>query len=132
MIGVDTNILARIFVEDDAEQRLAALEFMRNGSDTDPALVSVVVVTELSWVLTRMYGLSNIAVADILDWLFKSTNVIVEAGDLIRSAVALAVSQGTTISDCIIAAIAEEAGAAKTFTFDTLAAQRLPGMELLA
>lgn len=101
---------------------------MRNRSDTDPALVSVVVVTELSWVLTRMYGLSNIAVADILDWLFESTNVIVEAGDLIRSAV----SQGTTISDCIIAAIAEEAGAAKTVTFDTLAAQRLPGMELLA
>ncbi|MBD8066877.1 type II toxin-antitoxin system VapC family toxin [Devosia sp. PTR5] len=132
MIGIDTNILARIFVDDDPDQRAIAVDFMRARSDADPAFVSAVVLTELVWVLTRTYGLSNTDVRDALEWLFESTNVYVETGDLIRAAVALAARKSADISDCIIVAVAEGAGAAKTVTFDKLAAERIPGMELLA
>ena len=132
MIGVDTNVLVRIFVDDNPEQRAAAQAFMRLRSADDPAFVSVVVVAEVSWVLTRMYKFSIATVRDTLDWLFESTNVIVEDQDLVKSAVAQAADSGADISDCIIAAIAAEAGSSVTVTFDKIAAKRIPGMDLLA
>lgn len=132
MIGVDTNVLVRIFVDDNPEQRVAAQAFMRLRSADDPAFVSAVVLTEVSWVLTRMYKLSVVAVRDAFEWLFESTNILVEAHDLVRSAVALAADKDADISDAIIAAIARDAGASKTVTFDRPAAKRVPGMELIA
>lgn len=132
MIGVDTNVLARIFVADDPRQRAEAQAFLQERSEADPAFVSALVVAELGWVMTRLYKLPITTVADALDWMFESTNIVVEASDLLRSAVALAASSGADISDCIITALAREAGADVTVTFDKDAARRIPGMELLA
>lgn len=132
MIGVDTNVLIRIFVDDNPQQRAVAQAFMRLRSADDPAFVSAVVVAEVSWVLTRMYDFSVLAVRDALEWLFESTNIVVENHDLIRSAVALAADQNADVSDCIIAAIAADAGCTTTVTFDKPAAKRIPEMELLA
>lgn len=132
MIGVDTNVLVRIFVDDDAGQRGKAVAFFRQRSETDPAYVSALVVAEVSWVLNRLYDLPLPAVRDALEWLFESTNIVVEASDVLRPAVALAVAKGADIADSIIAAMAADAGAIKTVTFDQNAAKRIPGMELLA
>ncbi len=132
MIGVDTNVLARIFVADDPQQRAEAQAFLRERSETDPAFVSALVVAELGWVMTRVYQLPTTSVRDALDWMFESTNIVVEASDLLRSSIAFAASSGADISDCIIAALAKEAGAEVTVTFDKDAAKRIPGMELLA
>ena len=131
MIGVDTNVLVRIFVHDEPEQRAIAQRFLRLRSADDPAFVSAVVVAEVSWVLTRAYGFSVSAVRDALEWLFESTNIVVEAHDLLRSAVVLAAEKNADVADSIIAAIAAAAGASKTVTFDQPAAKRIPGMELL-
>lgn len=132
MIGVDTNVLARIFVADDLQQRAEAQAFLRERSETDPAFVSALVVAELGWVMTRVYQLPTTSVRDALDWMFESTNIVVEASDLLRSAIAFAASSGADVSDCIIAALAKEAGAEVTVTFDKDAAKRIPEMELLA
>jgi predicted nucleic-acid-binding protein len=131
LIGVDTNVLVRIFVDDEPEQRAIAQQFLRLRSADDPAFVSAVVVAEVSWVLTRAYKFSVAAVSDALEWLFESTNVVIEAHALLRSAVALAVARNADVADSIIAAIAADAGATTTVTFDQPAARRLPGMELL-
>ncbi|MBK8085483.1 MAG: type II toxin-antitoxin system VapC family toxin [Devosia sp.] len=131
MIGVDTNVLVRIFAEDDPKQRAAVHHFMRQRSAEDPAFVSAVVVTEVTWVLDRTYGFSVSAIRDALEWLFESTNAVVEKHELLRSAIALAADRNADISDCIIAAIAVEAGASRTVTFDHPAASRVPGMVLL-
>lgn len=132
MIGVDTNVLVRIFVEDNADQRALAVAFLRQRSETDPAYVSAVAVAEVSWVLSRAYGLPLTAVRDALQWLFESTNIVVEASEVLQPAIELAVETGAEIGDCIIAAIATNAGSLKTITFDRTAAKRIPGMELLA
>lgn len=131
MIGVDTNVLVRIFAEDDPSQRKAAQRFMKLRSPDDPAFVSAVVVSEVSWVLDRSYGFPVASIRDALEWLFESTNVVVERHDLLRNAIHLAVNRNADISDSIITAIAAEAGAEKTVTFDRPAASRIPGMELL-
>jgi predicted nucleic-acid-binding protein len=131
MIGVDTNVLVRIFAEDEDKQRKAAQSFMRQRSAEDPAFVSAVVVAEVTWVLDRTYGFSMASIRDALEWLFESTNIVVEQHDLVRVAVNLAADSNADISDSIIAALAAHAGASKTVTFDRPAASRIPGMELL-
>lgn len=58
MIGLDTNILARYYVEDrsdaqSARQRAAARRLMESGQ---PLMVCKTVILELEWVLRGYYG----------------------------------------------------------------------------
>ncbi len=60
MIGLDTNVLVRFLVEDDAEQAVRAKGVVRRAIERDEKLfVSDVVVCELAWVLERAYGLGR-------------------------------------------------------------------------
>jgi predicted nucleic-acid-binding protein len=52
LIGVDTNVLVRYLVEDDAAQAEEAALFLRTRCSTEtPAFVNRIVVAELVWVL---------------------------------------------------------------------------------
>ncbi|MBK6514455.1 MAG: PIN domain-containing protein [Polyangiaceae bacterium] len=52
MLAVDTNVLVRLLVGDDAQQRRAALKrFERVLAAGDAVVVSPVVLAELTWVL---------------------------------------------------------------------------------
>jgi predicted nucleic-acid-binding protein len=131
MIGIDTNILVRFFVRDNERQTAVATRYLAERSETDPAFVSAVVVCELVWVLEKSYGYSDAAIHNALASLFESSNIVVERTDLVDRAIAEAREAKADISDCIIAAIAADAGVEKTVTFDKPAAKRIPGMELL-
>ncbi|HVX74137.1 MAG: PIN domain-containing protein [Devosia sp.] len=131
MIGLDTNVLVRIFAADNPKQTAIARRFMQRCSADDPAFVSAVVVVEVSWVLSRTYGFSVASIRDALEWLFESSNIVVQRHDLLRPAIDLAAKRNADISDSIIAALAADAGASKTVTFDQPAARLVPGMELL-
>ncbi len=131
MIGVDTNVLVRLLVRDDPTQLDAAVGFMVRRSAADPAFVSAVVIAELAWVLDKSYGYSSAAIHSAIQGLFESDNISVERSDLIETAVAVARDAAADISDAIICALAADAGAPKTVTFDKPAAKRIPGMELL-
>jgi predicted nucleic-acid-binding protein len=131
MIGIDSNVLVRIFVRDDPHQTAAAVRFLGTRTSDDPAFVSAVVVAELVWALERTYRYTSAAIHEALDSLFESTNIMIEKEALMGAAVAVAAQQNADISDSIIAAIAADAGASHTVTFDKPAAKRVPGMELL-
>lgn len=132
MIGVDTNVLVRLFVRDNTEQMRAAADFLSARTADDPAFVSAVVIAELTWVLGKSYDYSVASIHETLDWLFDSENVAVERSELLEGAISSAKKAGADISDAIIAALANDAGATKTVTFDKPAAKRIPGMDLLA
>lgn len=132
MIGLDTNVLVRVLVPDSATETKAALEFLARRSSEDPAFVGVVVLVELVWVLKRSYGFAPEAVFTALESLLDSANIVIEAADSVQLAVAQALRLRADIADCLIAAIAVDAGCSTTVTFDRTAAKRIPGMELLA
>lgn len=131
MIGVDSNVLVRVFVPDVPLQTRRALAFLDDRSPEDPAFVSAVVVVELVWVLRRAYGFSLPSIHVALRSLFDSANIHIERFELIRDAVAVAQTRNADIADCIISAIADKAGCAHTVTFDVPASRRVPSMELL-
>ena len=68
MIGLDTNVLARYYIDDaaDAEaqrQRLAARRLIESGQ---PLMVSKSVVLELEWIMRGYYGFAQAEVASVL------------------------------------------------------------------
>jgi len=80
MIGLDTNVLARYYVEDrqDAEsepQREAARRLIESGR---PLMVCKTVVLELEWVLRGYYGFAPAEVASVLRHLLALPHVTIE------------------------------------------------------
>lgn len=131
MIGVDTNVLVRVFVPDVPAQTARALDFFNDRTVDDPAYVSSVALIELVWVLKRAYGFPSLSIHTALNSLFESANISIERFELVRDAVAVAKAKNADIADCVISAIAREAGCVVTITFDVSASRRVPGMELL-
>jgi len=131
MIGLDTNVLVRVFVEDQPSQTKAAKAFLAQRGPDDPGYASMIVIAELVWVLHKAYGFERPAVVQFIDWLLESTNIVVEQHELVQSALILAEANNTDICDALIAGLATMAGATGTVTFDRVAARRIPGMELL-
>ncbi len=80
MIGLDTNVLARYYVEDStdpqaAKQRLAARRLIESGQ---ALLVCKTVVLELEWVLRGYYRFEPAEVAAVLGHLLGLAHVTVE------------------------------------------------------
>jgi predicted nucleic-acid-binding protein len=90
MIGLDTNVLARYYVDDagDAEaqrQRVVARRLIETGQDL---MVSKTVVLELDWVLRGYYGFSQADVAAVLRHLLSLGQLVVEDREVVVQALA--------------------------------------------
>jgi predicted nucleic-acid-binding protein len=67
MIGVDTNVLVRYGVEDDAEQTKRADSLLRRALAKGEAIfISEIVVCEFVWVLESAYRVRRAEIADTL------------------------------------------------------------------
>ncbi len=88
MIGLDTNVLARYYIDDDADaeaqrQRLAARRLIESGQ---PLMVSKSVVLELEWVMRGYYGFAQAEVASVLRHLLEQAHITVEDRDEVEQA----------------------------------------------
>ena len=90
MIGLDTNVLARYYIDDasDAQakkQRLAARRLIESGQ---ALMVSKTVILELEWVMRGYYGFSQTEVASVMRHLLGMTHVTVEDRAVVEQALA--------------------------------------------
>lgn len=88
MIGLDTNVLARYYIDDagDAEarrQREAARRLIESGQ---PLAVCKTVVLELEWVMRGYYGFTQREVATVLWHLLGLHHVTVEDRAVVEQA----------------------------------------------
>ena len=132
MIGLDTNVLLRAFVNDDPAQAAAARQFLANTDSRVPRYVGVIVLVEFAWSLRRTYGYPRPAVLDAIRRLLDASDTIVERRDLVASCISLASTINAELADLLIGQGNLEDGCERTLTFDRKAAQRIPGMELLS
>ena len=130
MIALDTNVLARYLVRDDAEQAEAARSLLESLTVDRPGYVCREVTVELVWVLERVYGYSRDQIATILAELVATEGLVIEAADDVGSAAFRYRMGGAGFSDLMILAAAERTGAQPLYTFDQKAA-RLEGVTLL-
>ena len=131
MIALDTNVLVRYVVVDDAQQSDAARILLERLTAEQPGNICGEVVVELSWVLGRAYRFSRNQIATIIVDLVASEELRFEAAeDVIRAAEGFR-HGGASFADRMIAAAAKRSGSDALYTFDRQAS-RIPGAVLLA
>ena len=114
MRAVDTNLLVRLVVRDDAKQANAAEGFIDRG-----AWVSTLVLAETSWILNTVYGRSPAQVADAVDGLLNHKQLTLQDNDAVARALAHYRARPTLgFSDCLVLEIARKAGHPPLGTFD--------------
>jgi predicted nucleic-acid-binding protein len=124
LIGLDTNVLVRYIVQDDAEQARRAAIFIENEMPkTLPGLISLAVMMELTWVLSRAYGYAKRDIANVLEQLLVTDGFEVETSDIAWAALRAFREGSADFSDYCICIRNRQAGAAHTVTFDRRAAE---------
>ncbi len=88
MIGLDTNVLARYYIDDEADaeaqrQRAAARRLIESGR---PLMVSKSVILELEWVMRGYYGFDQAEVASAMRHLLEQAHISVEDRDVVEQA----------------------------------------------
>ncbi len=124
MIGLDTNVLVRLFVDDDPVQVRQAREFVRNRCDPDnPSFVDRVALCEMVWVLSAGYGFDRAEIADVIHKLLGSLDTVLEDGDEVHAALQVFRTRGVDFADALIGEINRARGCEATATFDRKAAK---------
>lgn len=130
MIAVDTNVLLRYVLDDDAAHTPAARNLIDDTcSAENPAFVHDVAVAEFAWVLGRK-PFTRGAIAALLRSLVDNTHLrFRDLGGMLGAIDAF--EQGSAnFAEYLIAAQGRTLGASPTFTFDKKAG-RSPGFTLL-
>ena len=124
MIGLDTNVLVRYIVQDEARQAAAATRLIEGFTPEAPGFVSTVTLVETVWVLTVAYKTPKRDIATIIEGLLRARELIVENADI--HYLALGVFQGAAVdyADAVIAQTGRPAGCDHTVTVDRRAAGR--------
>lgn len=120
MLGIDTNVLVRLLMRDDAEQFARAQELIRRESDAKrPVLISLLVMLETEWVLRSCYKLSKGDILATFDRLLNSRTVCFEDESTVVGAVFIWRDAPTQLADCLIGLRYRELKCRATGSFDT-------------
>lgn len=122
MIGLDTNILVRLFAEDNREQLDAAVALLDGLGHDEKAVVNLIVVVELVWVLSRAYKFEQDWIQIALERLTRHPHLYLPERDLVREAIHRSRENGDDIADTLIALLNRAHGCRTTLTFDKDAA----------
>ena len=123
MIALDTNVVIRYLTQDDKKQSLIANKvFEKTLTPNKQGFISLVVLTEIAWVLEACYDVNKPNIISIINSLTSSKNLIVEQSHVVRIATTLFTDKNADFSDALIFSIANHTGCEKTLTFDKKAA----------
>lgn len=131
MIGLDTNVLVRYIMQDDARQAAKANALIDSLTAEAPGFVSLVCVVELAWVLSSGYGLERPQVGGALELLLKADQLVVEQHEPVSAALLRFKDSKADFADSLIQSLCAHAGCERTLTFDKGAA-KAAGMVLVA
>lgn len=127
MLGIDTNVLVRLLVEDDAEQTRRAQRLVTRAVEAgDAVVISLLVLLETEWVIRSRYSFAKDAVIRSLRRLLETREFDFEDEPAIEEALFRYHESAAGFADCLIAAHNRRLGCAATATFDSRAA-RVPG-----
>jgi predicted nucleic-acid-binding protein len=130
MIGLDTNVLVRYIMQDDAKQAAKATKLIEDLTAQEPGFITLVSVVELVWVLSSCFELNRGQIVQALDVVLRSKQLVVDQAEHVVRAVRAYGAGNADFADCLIERTAVAAGCARTMTFD-IAAAKTAGMTLI-
>jgi predicted nucleic-acid-binding protein len=114
MRAVDTNLLVRLIVRDDADQVNAAEAFVAKG-----VWVSHLVLAEAIWVLDAVYNRSPAQIANAIERMLNHKELTLQDAVVVALALDHFRSRPSLgFSDCLVLEIARKAGHLPLGTFD--------------
>ncbi len=130
MTGLDTNVLVRYIMQDDATQSPKATKLIDSLEPDRPGFISLISIVELYWVLSSCYSLGDEQIKQALDILLRTQQIIVDRAVELHRALRIFEAGKADFADCLIACTATSAGCEQTMTFDINAAKHA-GMTLV-
>lgn len=131
MQALDTNLLVRLFVNDDAAQAAKVRALLDRHAAEDSAFwIADTVLVELAWTLERVYARSRADIAAALRALGSNATIRLEHPAAVAEATALYAGSAADFADCLLCTKAAQAGCDRVRTFDRKMRQ-LPGVALL-
>ena len=125
MVGIDTNVLLRYIVGDDAGQEAVATLLLAGLTPENQGFICREVVLETVWVLERSYRFSRARIATELAMFINSDRLVLETAEDVARAARLYGESNHDFSDLMILEASRRAGALPLYTFD----RRLSRME---
>jgi len=130
MIGLDTNVVVRYLTHDHPAQTTAAVKVMDSLSTDSPGFLSLIVIAELVWVLEAAYRFKKNEVAQVLEILLRSQELVIERAEIVAQALRKFSASRADFADCLIERSAHAAECQYTVTFDRNA-ESAAGMRML-
>ncbi|MCO5080518.1 MAG: type II toxin-antitoxin system VapC family toxin [Rhizobiaceae bacterium] len=132
MIGLDTNILLRLVLQDDPEESPKARALIESLDVDNPGFINTLVLAEFVWTLRGRIGLTRERTTAAVSGLLNSADIVFEQEELVEHALDVAVQSKADFADLMIAIRNEAAGCTKTMSFDRSACKKIASMELLS
>ena len=131
MIGIDTNVLLRLLLDDDPSQN-ARIDALMAAHATAPGSVMIcdVVLAEAVWTLRTVYEQPKPALIVAIKGLLAQPAFAFEDRGALEQAVSDFAGSGAGFSDCLIAARQLALGCEFSATFDKKM-RALPGIRLI-
>ena len=122
MIGIDTNVLLRLIVADNAAQAKRVAGLIRAETVRGNKLfIGHIALCETLWAMRSGYGHGRDQLATTVDELLMMSEFVVENSAQVKQALKLFRSTRADFSDCLMAIANREAGCTETVSFDRVA-----------
>jgi predicted nucleic-acid-binding protein len=124
MIGLDTNVVIRLLVQDDpAQLRRARKAVQQHCSEDDPGLINSIVLVEVFWVLGSVYDYEREEVVKAIEGLLQIREIEIQYRTEAWEALRRFQEGKVGFADCYLGSINRENGCSSTLTFDKKAAK---------
>ena len=130
MIGIDTNLLIRLAMQDDPIQCAKVDVFLASLSRQEVGFISLVTLIESVWVLGKRYNLSKSDIVRFVQELSDAPELTMEGAEAVSEALQRFKASTADFADCLIERLGALAGCRETVTLDQDAC-KFAGMRLL-
>lgn len=121
MIGLDTNVLARHFLQDDPIQGAKAKRAIARLTPENRGFIATAVLCELVWVLKSTYKIPKPQCVSMLERILATSDFEVEHSNLCWRALKDYAAGNADFCDYLIREIALASGCSAVLTFDKAA-----------
>jgi len=128
---VDTSVILRILIKDDALKARAAVNLLQSAGEKDLVLYLLpVAVLETVWVLEKVYAFPRKAVREVVEAILNTPALRVEKEAVFRKALKAYEEKNIKFADAVMGFWGLDQGYPIVFTYDEKDFKRLAGMDV--
>ena len=122
MIGLDSNVLLRVFIDDTPIEHSEAARALLRSASRDGVRICLVVLVETIWTMRRTFGFRRAGIVEFVAELLDRPEFDIEDREVVEAALEMFVDfRSIDFADCLIAASNLKAGCLTSYTFDEAA-----------